>query len=59
MEGSRRRGRRRKQLLVWFNEGKKNSEGEAVAENCSLLGYYAAISGNFLPTFRDNLRRKK
>ena len=26
-----------------------------VKENCDLLGYYAAISGNFLPTFRDNL----
>jgi hypothetical protein len=26
-----------------------------VAENCALLGYYAAISGNFLATFRDNL----
>ena len=26
-----------------------------VAENCPLLGYYAASSGNFLPTFRDNL----
>jgi len=26
-----------------------------VAENCALLGYYAARSGNFLPTFRDNL----
>jgi hypothetical protein len=26
-----------------------------VRENCDLLGYYAAISGNFLPTFRDNL----
>jgi len=24
-------------------------------ENCSLLGYYAANSGNFLLTFRDNL----
>ena len=23
--------------------------------NCALLGYYAASSGNFLPTFRDNL----
>ena len=22
--------------------------------NCALLGYYAASSGNFLPTFRDN-----
>ena len=26
-----------------------------VAKNCALLDYYAAISGNFLPTFRDNL----
>ena len=26
-----------------------------VAENCSLLGYYAASIGHFLPTFRDNL----
>ena len=26
-----------------------------VAENCALLGYYAASSENFLPTFRDNL----
>ena len=24
-------------------------------ENCALLGYYAASSGNFLPIFRDNL----
>jgi len=24
-------------------------------ENCALLGYYAASTGNFLPTFRDNL----
>jgi hypothetical protein len=24
-------------------------------ENCALLGYYAASSGNLLPTFRDNL----
>jgi len=23
--------------------------------NCDLLGYYASSSGNFLPTFRDNL----
>ena len=23
--------------------------------NCALLSYYAARSGNFLPTFRDNL----
>jgi len=26
-----------------------------VDENCALLDYYAACSGNFLPTFRDNL----
>jgi len=25
-----------------------------VDENCALLGYYAASSGNFLPTFRYN-----
>jgi len=26
-----------------------------VDENCAVLGYSAASSGNFLPTFRDNL----
>ena len=26
-----------------------------VAENCAILGYYAASSGYFLATFRDNL----
>ena len=26
-----------------------------IDENCALLGYCAAISGNFLPTFRDKL----
>jgi hypothetical protein len=26
-----------------------------VAENCALLGYDAAMNGNFIPTFRDNL----
>jgi hypothetical protein len=26
-----------------------------VDENCALLSYYAASSGNFLPTFQDNL----
>jgi hypothetical protein len=25
-------------------------------ENCALLGYYAASSGNSLPTFRENLK---
>ena len=27
----------------------------AISDNCPLLGYYAASSGNFLPKFRDNL----
>jgi len=27
--------------------------GEA-AENCAVVGYYAASSDNFVPTFRDN-----
>jgi hypothetical protein len=26
-----------------------------VDENCALLGYYVANSGNFLTTFRENL----
>ena len=26
-----------------------------VSENCAVLGYYAASSGNSLPTFRENL----
>ena len=26
-----------------------------VEKNCALLVYYASSSGNFLPTFRDNL----
>ena len=29
--------------------------GRRSAENCALLGYYAACSGNFLPKFRDKL----
>jgi len=28
---------------------------QPLVENCALQGYYAASSGNFLPTFRDNL----
>jgi hypothetical protein len=31
------------------------SEDKVPLENCALLGYYRARSGNFLPTFRDNL----
>jgi hypothetical protein len=26
-----------------------------VDKNCAFLGYYAASSGNLLPTFQDNL----
>ena len=26
----------------------------ACLENCAVLGYYTASSGNFLPTFQDN-----
>jgi hypothetical protein len=33
-------------ILVFRREGN---------ENYALLGYYAASSGDFLPTFRDNL----
>ena len=29
-----------------------------VDETCSLLGYYATNSGNFLPAFRENQSRK-
>ena len=26
-----------------------------IIEICALLGYYAAFSGSYIPTFRDNL----
>ena len=39
--------------LYGMNERKQASiQG---VENCVLLGCYAASSGSFLPTFRDNL----
>ena len=36
---------------------KKNNKRRNLSkgENCALLSYYTAISGNSLPTFRDNL----
>ena len=34
---------------------KAQGRGTYEAENCALLGYYTASSGNFLLTFRDNL----
>ena len=42
--GTRRSGQ--PQVLAGLLPGK---------EPCALLGYYAACSGNSLPTFRDNL----
>ena len=39
-----------------FKTIQKNSQNlwSLKAENCALLGYYAASSGNFVPTFRYN-----
>jgi len=36
---------------LWSDACKKR----AYFNSCALLGHYAASSGNFLPTFRDNL----
>jgi len=33
----------------------ENNSNLVQLANCALLGYYAAINGNFLLTFRDNL----
>ena len=41
----------RKKTLSFFVTSGIRSE---VDENCAVLGYYAASSGNSLPTFRDN-----
>jgi len=38
-------------INVYWSTGKVS----VILENCTLLCYYAASSGNFLPTFRDNL----
>ena len=40
--------------IVITKQGLK-SQMDDVDGNCALLGYYAASSGNFLPTFRDSL----
>jgi hypothetical protein len=39
----------------WKKEWKKQLKIKISSENWAALGYYAASSGNFLPTFRDNL----
>ena len=44
-----------KDLLILFHLRVISGFRSEVAENCALLGYYAASSGNILPTFRDNL----
>jgi hypothetical protein len=40
------------QLCLYY---KAQGRGTYEAENCALLAYYTASSGNFLLTFRDNL----
>jgi hypothetical protein len=45
---------RHKENIVMPKQGLKPEMDEG-DENCTLLGYYAASSGNFLLTFRDNL----
>jgi len=53
-------------LIASFNTGQRDGQINKricviscfrceVDEICALLGYYAASSGNCLPTFRDNL----
>jgi hypothetical protein len=46
--------RRRSNLGHIFSEGGKSyGPGNTVDENCPLVGYYAASSGNSLQTFRE------
>jgi predicted aconitase len=40
----------RPEWIITVTQTRKKCEN-----NCALLGYYAANSGNFLPAFRDNL----
>ena len=42
-------------FIPTHNYGQKFAISGEVDENCVLLGYYAASSGNSLPTFRDNI----
>ena len=41
----------RNALRSWRDSGLRRK----VEQNCALLGYYAASSGNSLPTFRDSV----
>ena len=40
---------------IWFYGIYLLPRTRTQTENCALLGYNAANSGDFLPTFRDNL----
>jgi hypothetical protein len=42
-------------FIPTHNYGQKFAISGEVDENCVLLGYYAASSGNSLPTFRNNI----
>jgi hypothetical protein len=42
-------------ILLEAHAGVISGFRRLVDEICALLGYYAALSGNPLPTFRDNL----
>jgi hypothetical protein len=40
---------------IFFQKRIYSELNHVLTENCVLLGYYAASSGNSLPTFRDNI----
>jgi hypothetical protein len=46
-----------KEILPYVSNFNSRISGfrHEVEDNCAVLSYYAASSGNFLPTFRDNL----
>jgi len=41
--------------LKVLSAGLKASDAKQINENCGFVAFNAASSGNFLPTFRDNL----
>jgi hypothetical protein len=49
----------RNNVEYWTMRGEENDlnvlKSSNILENCALVGYYAASSGNSLPTFRDNV----
>ena len=42
--------------LYWYYVMSRNSTDKRIKSEPAVVGYYAAISGNFLPTFRDIYR---